>query len=216
MRVDANGAVNRNNKAHAADRERWFVMENKGEFAMAIDSFLKLGTLKGESVVKGFEDQVQVLAWSWGMSQSGTTHTAQGGGAGKVNVQDLSFTHYVDSASPNLIKACCTGEHFDSATLTMRKAGGSALEYVTSDADRGDHIVRVGRRQRRRRPADGKRGAQFRQIQVQLPAPGRERSEEGRRGRSQLRHCQEHRFIVRDRIAVRARLALSEARLAAR
>jgi len=98
---------------------------------MAIDSFLKLGTLKGESVVKGFEDQVQVLAWSWGMSQSGTTHTAQGGGAGKVNVQDLSFTHYVDSASPNLIKACCTGEHFDSATLTMRKAGGSALEYVT-------------------------------------------------------------------------------------
>jgi len=33
---------------------------------MAIDSFLKLGTLKGESVVKGFEDQMQLLSWGWG------------------------------------------------------------------------------------------------------------------------------------------------------
>ena len=41
---------------------------------MAIDSFLKLGDLKGESQVKGFENQIQILAWSWGMSQSGTTH----------------------------------------------------------------------------------------------------------------------------------------------
>jgi len=97
---------------------------------MALDSFLKLGELKGESVVKGFEDQIQLLAWSWGMSQSGTTHMASGGGAGKVNVQDLSFTHYVDSSSPNLIKACCAGTHYATGTLTMRKAGGTALEYV--------------------------------------------------------------------------------------
>jgi type VI secretion system secreted protein Hcp len=98
---------------------------------MALDTHIKIGSLKGESIVKGFEDQIQVLSWSWGMSQSGTTHMASGGGAGKVNVQDLTFTHYVDSATPNLVKACCTGEHFDTATLTMRKAGGTALEYVT-------------------------------------------------------------------------------------
>jgi type VI secretion system secreted protein Hcp len=97
---------------------------------MALDTFMKLGDLKGESQVKGFEDQIQVLAWSWGMSQSGTLHTGTGGGAGKVNVQDLSFTHYVDSASPNLIKACTTGQHFDGATLTMRKAGGTPLDYL--------------------------------------------------------------------------------------
>jgi type VI secretion system secreted protein Hcp len=99
---------------------------------MALDTFLKTDPpTKGESTVKGFEDQIQVLAWSWGLSQSGTTHAGTGGGAGKVNVQDLSFTHNVDASSPNLIKACCTGKHFDSATLTMRKAGGSPLEYVT-------------------------------------------------------------------------------------
>jgi type VI secretion system secreted protein Hcp len=98
---------------------------------MAIDSFLKLGTVKGESVVKGFEDQIQILSWSWGMSQSGTTHMASGGGAGKVNVGDINVTHYVDAASPGLIQACCKGTHFDTATITMRKAGGTALEYVT-------------------------------------------------------------------------------------
>jgi type VI secretion system secreted protein Hcp len=98
---------------------------------MAIDSFLKLGSLKGESVVKGFEDQIQVLSWSWGMSQTGTTHMASGGGAGKVNVSDITVTHHVDAASPALIQACCKGTHFDTATLTMNKAGGTALAYVT-------------------------------------------------------------------------------------
>jgi type VI secretion system secreted protein Hcp len=99
---------------------------------MAIDTFLKIDgpAVKGESPVKGFEDQIQVLAWSWGMSQTGTTHHGTGGGAGKVNVQDLSFTHYVDSSTPPLTQACCKGTHFGTATLTMRKAGGDPLPYM--------------------------------------------------------------------------------------
>jgi type VI secretion system secreted protein Hcp len=97
---------------------------------MAIDIYLKLGTIKGESIVSGFEDQIQISAWSWGMSQSGTTHAGPGGGAGKVSVNDISLQHNMDAASPNLVVACCTGQHFDTATLTMRKAGGSPLDYV--------------------------------------------------------------------------------------
>jgi type VI secretion system secreted protein Hcp len=98
---------------------------------MAIDSFLKLGTLKGESVVKGFEDQIQLLSWGWGMTQTGTTHSASGGGAGKVDVSDIQVSKHVDASSPMLALACCKGTHYDTATLTMRKAGGTALEYVT-------------------------------------------------------------------------------------
>ena len=98
---------------------------------MAIDSFLKLGTLKGESVVKGFEDQMQILSWGWGMTQTGTTHSASGGGAGKVDVQDLHVVKNIDAASPNLALSCAKGTHYDTAVLTMRKAGGTALEYVT-------------------------------------------------------------------------------------
>jgi len=98
---------------------------------MAIDSFLKIGTLKGESVVKGFEDQMQILSWGWGMTQTGTTHSASGGGAGKVEVHDLQFAKHIDAASPNLALSCAKGTHYDTAVLTMRKAGGTALEYVT-------------------------------------------------------------------------------------
>ena len=98
---------------------------------MAVDAFLKLGDLKGESQVEGFEEQIQVLSWSWGMSQSGTTHTGTGGGAGKVNVQDMAVTHYVDTASPNIIMACCSGKHFEEAVLTLRKAGEDPLEYLS-------------------------------------------------------------------------------------
>ena len=97
---------------------------------MAVDMFFKIGDLKGESVDDKHKGEIDVLAWSWGMSQSGTTHMATGGGAGKVNVQDISFTKYVDKSSPNLIQYCCNGKHFSDALLTVRKAGENPLEYL--------------------------------------------------------------------------------------
>lgn len=97
---------------------------------MAVDMFMKLGDIKGESVDSKHKEEIDVLAWSWGMSQSGTTHMGGGGGAGKVNVQDLSFTKYVDASSNALILACCTGTHYPEAKLTVRKAGGEPLEYI--------------------------------------------------------------------------------------
>lgn len=97
---------------------------------MAVDLFMKIGTLKGESVDKKHAGEIDVLAWSWGASQSGTTHVGGGGGSGKVNVQDMSFTHYIDATSPELFLAVCAGTHYDKATLTVRKAGDKPLEYL--------------------------------------------------------------------------------------
>jgi type VI secretion system secreted protein Hcp len=97
---------------------------------MAVDMFMKISTIDGESIDKKHAKSIDVLAWSWGMSQSGTTHMGGGGGSGKVSVQDLSFTKYVDSASNALILGTCTGEHFDQAVLTVRKAGKDPLEYI--------------------------------------------------------------------------------------
>ena len=97
---------------------------------MAVDMFIKIDDIQGESVDAVHEGEIDILAWSWGMSQSGTTHSGAGGGAGKVSVQDLSFTHYVDKSSPNLMQMCCSGEHFKEAKLVVRKAGKEALEYI--------------------------------------------------------------------------------------
>lgn len=98
---------------------------------MAVDMFLDIPPIKGESKDKAHKDKMDVLAWSWGMSNSGSAHIGGGAGAGKVNVQDLSITKYIDSASTDLMKSCCNGKHFDKATLIVRKAGEKPLEYLT-------------------------------------------------------------------------------------
>ncbi|MGU7775898.1 Hcp family type VI secretion system effector [Burkholderia sp. MR1-5-21] len=96
---------------------------------MAVDMFIKLDTIKGESKDDKHNEEIDVLAFSWGMSQSGSMHMATGGGAGKVNVQDLSFTKYVDKASPTIMLACCKGTHLKEVVFTVRKAGDNPLEY---------------------------------------------------------------------------------------
>lgn len=97
---------------------------------MAVDMFLKLGDIQGESKDKTHANEIDVLAWSWGASNSGTAHVGGGAGAGKVNVQDLSFTKYIDKSSPDIFLACCNGKHIPQAILTVRKAGENPLEYL--------------------------------------------------------------------------------------
>ena len=97
---------------------------------MAVDMFLKISDIKGESRDGKHKDEIDVLAWSWGMSQSGTAHLGGGAGSGKVSVQDLSVTKYIDSSSADLLLACCSGKHLKEALLTVRKAGETPVEYV--------------------------------------------------------------------------------------
>lgn len=97
---------------------------------MAVDMFLKIDAVAGESEDSKHTGEIDVLAWSWGMSQSGTMHAGGGGGAGKVSVQDISVTKYVDKSTPELMKACCNGQHFEKAVLTVRKAGKTPIESV--------------------------------------------------------------------------------------
>jgi type VI secretion system secreted protein Hcp len=97
---------------------------------MAVDMFIKIGDIKGESLDDAHKGEIDVLAWSWGMSQSGTMHIGGGGGGGKVSIQDLSFTKWVDKATPNLMGFCSSGKQMPEAKLTVRKAGGNPLEYI--------------------------------------------------------------------------------------
>ena len=97
---------------------------------MAVDMFIKIGDLKGEAKDKAHGKWIDVLSWSWGVSNSGSAHTGGGAGAGKANVQDLSFTKYVDSSTPALLLATCNGRHFDDAQLIVRKAGEKPVEYI--------------------------------------------------------------------------------------
>jgi len=97
---------------------------------MAVDMFLKLDGIKGESQDHKHAGEIHIESWSWGMSQTGAHGTGGGGGAGKVSVHDISITKFVDKASPALMLHCCNGKHIPNGLVTVRKAGDKPLEYL--------------------------------------------------------------------------------------
>ena len=96
---------------------------------MASDIFAKLGDIKGESLDDKHKDEIEVLSWSWGVTNA-VTPAGTGAGAGKAKFQDFSFTHKIDKASPVLMQACATGVHLKEATITHRKAGKGQQEFL--------------------------------------------------------------------------------------
>ncbi len=96
----------------------------------AVDYFLKLEGIQGESHDHKHKDEIDIQSWSWGESNSGTFESGGGGGAGKVSMQDFHFTMHSNKASPKLMLACATGEHIKTAQCTARKAGKQPMEYL--------------------------------------------------------------------------------------
>jgi type VI secretion system secreted protein Hcp len=97
---------------------------------MASDIFAKIGDIKGESTDVKHKNEIEVLSWSWGVTQTGSSTHGGGGGAGKASFHDFNFTHHIDKASPLLMKSCATGAHIAEATITVRKAGAGKQEYL--------------------------------------------------------------------------------------
>ena len=90
---------------------------------MPTDIFMKIRDIQGESRDKDHKDEIEVLAWNWGLSNQVASPSPGGGaGAGKTKFQDISFTHLVDKASPNLMLACASGKHHPEARLTVRRS----------------------------------------------------------------------------------------------
>jgi len=97
---------------------------------LAVDYFLKIDGVAGESKDQKHKDEIELEAFSWGASQQ-TAHAGGGGGAaGKVSMQDFHFVMRTSKASPKLFLACATGQHLKSAVLTARKAGKDQQEFL--------------------------------------------------------------------------------------
>ena len=96
----------------------------------AVDYFLKIDGIQGESRDDRHKDEIDIESFSWGETQSGTFAVGGGGGAGKVSMQDFHFTMPVNKASPALFLACAQGDHIKNAILTCRKAGRDQREFM--------------------------------------------------------------------------------------
>jgi len=96
----------------------------------AVDYFLKLEGIEGESQDDKHKNEIHIESFSHGVTNAGTGGINLGSGAGRSNVQDFQFTKRTDKSSPNLFIACCSGKHIPTATITIRKAGENPVEYL--------------------------------------------------------------------------------------
>jgi type VI secretion system secreted protein Hcp len=104
------------------------------------DMFLKVkgakhGDINGEAQDQKHKNEIEVLAWSWGMQGK----AALGGGiaTGKATMRELRITKRVDKASTALMSALRTNETIKEATLTLRKIGKTPLEYLKIKIEEG-------------------------------------------------------------------------------
>ena len=101
---------------------------------MAADYLLEIDGIKGESTQTNYEGTIEILSFSWGISNTGAAAMGTGMGSSKANIHDFSFMIYAGISSPKLMLACATGKHIPKAILHCRKAGGGeegGEEYYT-------------------------------------------------------------------------------------
>jgi type VI secretion system secreted protein Hcp len=96
----------------------------------AVDFFLKIDGIEGESQDAKHKGSIDIESWSWGCANLGTMAAGGGGGAGKVSMHDFTFSMPINKATPKLIQCCAGGDHIGKAVLTCRKAGGDQKEYL--------------------------------------------------------------------------------------
>ncbi|HXV58556.1 MAG TPA: type VI secretion system tube protein Hcp [Gaiellaceae bacterium] len=98
---------------------------------MAVDSFLKLDGIPGESADAKHKGEIEVLAFSWGVSNQAEPGAGRGRAASKAHFEDLLVVARTSKASPKLWLACASGQHVKSAVLVCRKAAAKApLEFL--------------------------------------------------------------------------------------
>lgn len=95
------------------------------------DAFLKIDTIDGESTDDKYSGWIQIESFSWGEQQEHSVQSSStGGGTGKISMQDLHITKVTDKASPTLFLDCAAGNHYNSATMICREAGGQQIEFL--------------------------------------------------------------------------------------
>lgn len=98
---------------------------------MAFDTYIKIEGVEGEATADGFEKQIEIYSFSWGASNPTTIGSGSSGlSAGKVSLSSFNIMKKTEKSSARLFAACCKGDHFTSALVSLRKATGEGGQGV--------------------------------------------------------------------------------------
>jgi type VI secretion system secreted protein Hcp len=100
---------------------------------MAIDVYLQIDGIKGESTDSAHKDWIECHSVNWSLRQPKSATASTGGGhtAERVELSDVTFTKIADLASPILAQTCAMGKTIPKAKLEFMRADGQggAVKY---------------------------------------------------------------------------------------
>jgi type VI secretion system secreted protein Hcp len=102
-------------------------LTNPGK-ALAVDAFLKVDGVDGESTDKDHKNWIPVINWSFGNSAPLDPQTSSR--TGKFKMQDFKFTKRTDKASPTLFGAVASGKHYPKVELSVNKSGSGGAQFL--------------------------------------------------------------------------------------
>jgi type VI secretion system secreted protein Hcp len=101
--------------------------------AAAVDYFLKIEGVDGESKDDKHKGWIELESYSFGVTNSGVMASGGGGGAGKAKFNEFTMTKLVDKSSPILMLETATGKHFKSAEIVLVRSGTEIMKWKLSD-----------------------------------------------------------------------------------
>lgn len=96
---------------------------------MAIDVYLQIDGIKGESADEAHKDWIECLSVEWAVTQpkSATASTAGGHTAERANLSEIGITKLADLASPILFQSSACGKTFPRAKFEFLRADGDGM-----------------------------------------------------------------------------------------
>lgn len=106
---------------------------------MAIDVYLHIDGIKGESADDRHKDWIECKSVSWGVEQPRSATSSTGGGhtAERCEHRDIVVTKLADLASPILLQTCAAGRTIPKAKLEFMRADaqGERVKYFEIELD---------------------------------------------------------------------------------
>jgi len=104
---------------------------------MAIDVYLQIDTIKGESTDSAHKDWIECKSVNWEVVQPKSATASTGGGhtAERCEHHDIILTKMADLATPLLLQNCSSGKTFPKAKFEFMRADnkGERVKYFEID-----------------------------------------------------------------------------------
>ncbi|OQW97181.1 MAG: hypothetical protein BWK77_02465 [Verrucomicrobia bacterium A1] len=95
---------------------------------MAIDCYIQITGIEGESTARGHEKWIKADGYTLGVESRGG-HT--------TSLKDMVFTHPLDKATPKLVEACCNDTDIEKVKIHVLEEGREFIEYLLEPGQRG-------------------------------------------------------------------------------